>query len=177
MTKPPRGSYLSVLLRPKANAVEDDLRNYTMEYRRFPLRTQLAELPCGEHARSSIDREGLPMDDDVTTIRRIVRSRPPCVTTMARPADGSPHRYMVTVHVAASLVTMVTDHVRPRRVDQLGQHEALALGLRHRSAQVPRPVDPELNRILDVPERGLLIVYVRHALGQLGHIEFTGTEP
>lgn len=26
--KPPRGSYLSVLLRPKASAVEDDLRNY-----------------------------------------------------------------------------------------------------------------------------------------------------
>ena len=45
-TKPPRGSYLSVLLRPKAYAVEDDLRNYTMEYRRFPLRTRHAELPC-----------------------------------------------------------------------------------------------------------------------------------
>ena len=28
MTKPPRGSYLSVLLRPKAYAVEDDLRNH-----------------------------------------------------------------------------------------------------------------------------------------------------
>lgn len=27
--KPPRGSYLSVLLRPKACTVEDDLRNYT----------------------------------------------------------------------------------------------------------------------------------------------------
>ena len=44
-------------------------------------------------------------------------------------------------------------------VPQSSQHWALALGLRDGPSQLPCRFDPEVNRILDVPQRGFLIVF------------------
>ena len=50
------------------------------------------------------------------------------------------------------------------------KHQAFALRLRDWSPQLSRSFDPELHRVIDVPQRVFLIVTVRHAPGQFGHL-------
>ncbi|MCY4243693.1 MAG: hypothetical protein OXD36_18410, partial [Rhodobacter sp.] len=57
---------------------------------------------------------------------------------------------------------------RPEELLSLREHEALALWLRDRPSQLLRPFDPELYRIIDIPQRCFLIVAVRQTPWQLG---------